>query len=545
MSIRLIADVVNQLGSPALYSNSLANRPPAGFGGRLFISSDTHEIYQDVITGWNLIADAGAGAGTLDSVTHNGNTTTWGINILGGDLTLQATQKLYVLGLANGGVLFPSSGSGLIDQDTTNFVWDNTNKYLGIGTNAPSAPFDIHSGSNVMQQLNSTGTNNSFLAFLNQDIGKWRIGNLYGGGNNDMVIYDTANGTYRAYFTNTGYTILPNSVIIGSSSRSSSYTLDVTGSGKFTAGLSLSTFTAGSVLFTGTGGLVSQNNSKFFWDDTTNTLGIGTATPTQISTFTTLEIRGATGGGIKIGKTATAQFNIQQDGSSAYFNNTANGNIYFYTNNIEAGRITNSQNLIIGTTSDTGDKLQVSGNATFSSNIAIGGAISSNTRLRIFGSDSGNTNNAIILYNSSPTILFQVRNDGVIFTGVISGSPYNNSVTGHSACISSSGVLGYLVSTRESKANIQPINNTDFINKLNPVQFNYRKKNDKTNTFTDELEESLTYGFIADEVEKVNKELVFYKSDGTLAGVEYNNMIAILTKSIQELNEKLVRNNIN
>ena len=102
MSIRLIADVVNQLGSPALYSNSLANRPPAGFGGRLFISSDTHEIYQDVITGWNLIADAGAGAGTLDSVTHNGNTTTWGINILSGDLTLQATQKLYVLGLANG-----------------------------------------------------------------------------------------------------------------------------------------------------------------------------------------------------------------------------------------------------------------------------------------------------------------------------------------------------------------------------------------------------------------------------------------------------------
>ena len=45
------------------------------------------------------------------------------------------------------------------------------------------------------------------------------------------------------------------------------------------AGLTLSTMTAGSVLFAGTGGLVSQDNSNFFWDDTNNRLGIGTATP--------------------------------------------------------------------------------------------------------------------------------------------------------------------------------------------------------------------------------------------------------------------------
>lgn len=34
--------------------------------------------------------------------------------------------------------------------------------------------------------------------------------------------------------------------------------------------------TAGSVLFVGTGGTVSQDNSNFFWDDTDNQLGIGT-----------------------------------------------------------------------------------------------------------------------------------------------------------------------------------------------------------------------------------------------------------------------------
>ena len=55
--------------------------------------------------------------------------------------------------------------------------------------------------------------------------------------------------------------------------------------------------------------------------------------------------------------------------------------------------------------------------------------------------------------------------------------------------------------------------------------------------------DNIEYGFIADEVEKVNEDFVFYdiKDDGTkkLAGFEYNNMIAILTKAIQELNERL------
>lgn len=38
-------------------------------------------------------------------------------------------------------------------------------------------------------------------------------------------------------------------------------------------------FTAGSVLFADTNGNVSQDNSKLYWDDTNNRLGIGTNTP--------------------------------------------------------------------------------------------------------------------------------------------------------------------------------------------------------------------------------------------------------------------------
>jgi len=130
--------------------------------------------------------------------------------------------------------------------------------------------------------------------------------------------------------------------------------------------------------------------------------------------------------------------------------------------------------------------------------------------------------------------LFLIRGDGNINLGLAANSPYNSSTTGRTAVINSNGDLGYLVSTRESKSNIESIKNVDFINKLNPVQFNYRKKDNLTNEFTDELYDNITYGFIADEVEQVNKELVMYNQDNSLAGVEYNSMIAILTKAIQE-----------
>jgi hypothetical protein len=168
-----------------------------------------------------------------------------------------------------------------------------------------------------------------------------------------------------------------------------------------------------------------------------------------------------------------------------------------------------------------------------SGNVLIGSTIN-DARFKVTGATSDSSANAVYVENSSLAGLFLIRNDGLFFVGTSANSPYNNALTGRTPILAASGVLGYLSSTRESKGNIKSINNIDFINQLNPVQFNYRKKNNDTNKFTDELEENITYGFIADEVEKVNKELVFYNEDGTLAGVEYNSMIAILTKAIQE-----------
>jgi len=53
----------------------------------------------------------------------------------------------------------------------------------------------------------------------------------------------------------------------------------ITGAKTFSSAPTFSTFTPGSVLFAGTGGLLSQNNTNLFWDNVNNWLGIGTPVP--------------------------------------------------------------------------------------------------------------------------------------------------------------------------------------------------------------------------------------------------------------------------
>jgi hypothetical protein len=80
-------NVLNQKGSPAIYTDTFANRPAAGFVGRLFIANDTSAIYEDIGTAWVLIANVSSGAGTLQQVTTNGNTSNVGISVTAGGIS--------------------------------------------------------------------------------------------------------------------------------------------------------------------------------------------------------------------------------------------------------------------------------------------------------------------------------------------------------------------------------------------------------------------------------------------------------------------------
>ena len=141
-------DVVNQKGTPAFYSDIFANRPTYGYPGRVFISTDTSAIYEDTGTAWTLISNVSSGAGTLEQVTTNGNTTTQGIVISAGN--------------------------------------------LAIGTATAGAPLDIHTSTGTAAQFNGTGVNNAYIFFQNAGTSKWRIGNYYNGATNQFTIYNNA-----------------------------------------------------------------------------------------------------------------------------------------------------------------------------------------------------------------------------------------------------------------------------------------------------------------------------------------------------------------
>ena len=78
--INIENDVLNQKGSPAIYSDTLANRPAAGYMGRLFIGTDNLVIYRDTGSAW--VAISGGGVIGAD----NGTTLTSGVVELGGNL---------------------------------------------------------------------------------------------------------------------------------------------------------------------------------------------------------------------------------------------------------------------------------------------------------------------------------------------------------------------------------------------------------------------------------------------------------------------------
>lgn len=90
--------------------------------------------------------------------------------------------------------------------------------------------------------------------------------------------------------------------------------------------LSLADITPGSLVFAGTGGTLSQNNSQLFWNNTTNRLGIGTNAPTNALTLAngstidstgSLNVTTAAGGNLSITSNATGAVGLDSGTTGA------------------------------------------------------------------------------------------------------------------------------------------------------------------------------------------------------------------------------------
>lgn len=148
--------------------------------------------------------------------------------------------------------------------------------------------------------------------------------------------------------------------------------LNVTGSGSSGA--------AGSVQFSDGSGGFSSNGSNFFWDDSTQRLGVHTASPSVM-----FQVAGTTGFFARLGSTAGAHFDFSTNqiasftggGSSSFFiNNDSTGNVYMVTGGGQVAINTFSPNSVLG----------------------VGGAITMNGSSSGFVGFQGATNAGSVIY---------------------------------------------------------------------------------------------------------------------------------------------------
>ena len=104
--------------------------------------------------------------------------------------------------------------------------------------------------------------------------------------------------------------------------------------------------------------------------------------------------------------------------------------------------------------------------------------------------------------------------------------------------IDNTGKMGYSTSKKAAKEKIKPMENINWLYKLRPVNFIYKSDSSKWKR----------YGFIAEEVDSVNSNLVLHETQpGTVSGtidtvaktVFYERFIAVLVKALQNHKEEL------
>jgi hypothetical protein len=274
------------------------------------------------------------------------------------------------------------------------------------------------------------------------------------------------------------------------------------------------------------------------------------------STYRTLGLTGITNGTHRI---------FAGTADNLYIAAATSRGIEFWTDGSSGTKmiITSGGNVGIGTSSPTASLHII--RALGSDVISIGES-GNNTRFAI-GQEASYTGNYINSTNidlkiqsylsggSGGSIIFQTGGSGsgsleerirITSNGNINmnAAVYNNTAvaTTRILYIGSDYRIGGISSIRASKKNIQNLSNVDWIYSLNPVTFNYRKK-DEEEKYTDEVYDELVYGLIAEDTAPIADFLINYnaKQDGTkeMVGIEYMRLITPMLKAIQELKSEI------
>ena len=287
---------------------------------------------------------------------------------------------------------------------SNNLFWDSTNNYLGISTNTPTTALDVHHSTSSGAIFNqTTATNNNTINFQTSGAGRWRIGNFYTAGADDFGIFDVVGSLQQLTIVKTtGQTFIGAKTTAAGRLVVNSATAD--------NHLQIVGANAPSIRIDNAG---SGGTQRFVF-------GLATAT----NNF----IQGATAGEFCI--------STQSAGNMLF-------GMWQTINASEVMRITTANNLLVGKTTDTGQRLQVQGTTLITGNTEISAGnlsiFTTNTPRRINvnvanGSvaaaigieSSGTLHSAIGIDTASTTFLQIASTQGITF---YSGSTIGNIVT--------------------------------------------------------------------------------------------------------------------
>ena len=211
--------------------------------------------------------------------------------------------------------------------------------------------------------------------------------------------------------------------------------------------------------------------------------------------------------------------------------NTANGAYALFSNIAGSFNTASGQNALRNDTgsSNTAVGIQALNNNTRGSNNTAIGALAGQSLT------TGNNNIDIggnVLGNAGEANTIRIGKSGTQQKTFVAGIYGKTVASGVGVIINSNGQLGTVQSSALFKDDIKPIDKTsEAVFKLKPVTFRYKEELDP-----DKIPQ---FGLIAEDVEKINPDLVVRDEDGKLTTVRYEAVNAMLLNEFLKEHQKV------
>ncbi len=291
----------------------------------------------------------------------------------------------------------------------------------------------------------------------------------------------------------------------------------------------------------------------------TGNVGIGTQSPVSITNYKGLTLNGTNGAYTYWNINGTDTGRIITDSASFYIDNVSTGAIVFRTtsSSTERMRITSAGNVGIGTTAPVSisgfTSLEVKGSSSGLIYVTNASTQAGHFYVNSGGVLIGASSNDPLVLNTNNTERMRITSGGTVLvnaTAVLDASAKfqtNGNVylgnqpagagTGTLKYNASTGLVSYDASARIYKKEIIDLEyGLDSILKMSPKKYKWKSNDD------------IDLGFIADEMYSIIPEIVFLANnkvnetelkDGEPMGINYDRIVPVLVKAIQELKAEI------